>query len=199
MHLETHHRWTGLLLLGLLCFSVNSTDAIAQRLAPLRIGYTDHEILISSMPEFRDVQQQLQKEIQSSQNVIQAMADDFQSKVERYQTQQPLLSEERRSEREAELSELQQEIQQKAADSEQDLQEREAELLSPLFARVDAAIKKIAAENDLDLVLRIQAGPMQPIILYANEERIVDITVDVAVELGIDVSGVGGAATPAGN
>ena len=45
----------------------------------------------------------------------------------------------------------------------------------------------MAAANNLDLVLRIQAGPMQPIILYANEDRIMDITREVAIELGLDV------------
>ena len=162
--------------------------AVAQQLAPLRIGYTDHEILISNMPEYRTVQEELQAEYQSSQTTLQALYEEFQGQVERYQKQQALFSPERRQEREAELAQAQQEIQEKAAESEQALGEREAELLSPIFTRVDAAIKKVSAEKSLDLVLRIQAGPMQPIILYANEDRIVDITLDVAIDLGIDVA-----------
>ncbi len=159
----------------------------AQQVPALRIGYTDHEILISNMAEYRAVQEELQEELQSSQAALQVLYEEFQGKVERYQRQQALISEERRQEREQELAQSQQEIQDKAAESEQDLAQREAELLSPLFSQVDAAIKKVAAENSLDLVLRIAAGPMQPIILFANEDRITDITLDVAVELGIDV------------
>ena len=167
--------------------------ASAQQLAPLRIGYTDHEILISNMPEYRTVQEELQAEFESSQADLQARYEDFQSQVERYQRQQALLAPERQQEREAELAQAQAEIQEQATQSEQELAQREAELLSPIFTRVDAAIKKIAAEKSLDLVLRIQAGPMQPIILYANEDRILDITLDVAIELGIDVGeGEGG-------
>ena len=173
--------------LGLLLLTGLASNALAQQVAPLRIGYTDHEILIQTMPDYRNVQQQLQTEYQSSQNVLQALYEDFQGKVERYQKQQALLSEERRAEREAELAQAQQEIQKKAADSEQELVKREADLLSPIFTRVDTAIKKVAAANNLDLVLRIQAGPMQPIILYANEDRIMDITREVAIELGLDV------------
>ena len=167
--------------------------ASAQQLAPLRIGYTDHEILISNMPEYRTVQEELQAEFESSQADLQAQYEDFQSQVERYQRQQALLAPERQQEREAELAQAQADIQQMATESEQELAQREAELLSPIFTRVDAAIKMIAAEKSLDLVLRIQAGPMQPIILYANEDRILDITLDVAIELGIDVGeGEGG-------
>ena len=163
----------------------------AQQVPALRLGYTDHEILISNMPEYQDVQRELQAEYESTQNVLQAMAEDFQQRVERYQTQQSLLSEERRAERESELQTAQQELQDRAAKADQDLAELEAELLSPIFARVDAAIKKISEEKTLDLVLRIQAGPTQPIILYANPDRIEDITLEVAVELGIDVGASG--------
>ncbi len=166
-----------------------AVPALGQQLPALKIGYTDHEILISNMPEFQDIQRALQEEFDATEKVLQAMAEDLQGKVERYQTQQSLLSPQRRAEREADLQASQQELQQKAADAQDDLAQREAELLSPLFERVDAAIKKISEEKGLDLVLRIQAGRTQPIILYANEDRIVDITLDVARELGIDVSG----------
>jgi len=159
----------------------------AQQVPALRIGYTDHEILISNMGEYHAVQEELQLALRDSQEALQALYEEFQEKLERYQRQQALISEERRQEREQELEQSQRAIQDRAAESEQDLAQREAELLAPLFEQVDAAIKKIAAEHDLDLVLRIAVAPLQPIILFANEDRITDITLDVAVELGIDV------------
>lgn len=169
-----------------LAITLFGVDAFGQQLPPLRIGYTDHEILISNLPEYRDIEQQLASEYESSQKVLQAMLEDFQGQVETYQKRQALLSPSKQAEREAELAEVQQELQQRASDAEQDFAKRQSELLSPVFERVDAAIKKVADEKNLDLVLRIQAGPMQPIILYANEERVGDITRDVAIELGID-------------
>lgn len=181
-------RILALAVLGLVGLSI---PAQAQQVLPLRVGYTDHELIIANMPEYRNVQQQLQEEYQSSQQVLQTMAQDFQGKVDRYQKQQALLSDERRQERETELAQAQQEIQQKASDAEQQLAQREAELLSPIFERVDKAIKEVAQEHKLDLVLRIQAGPMQPIILYANEDRVIDITRDVAGKLGLPIEGDG--------
>ena len=180
-------RILSLAALGLLVFSGLSADALAQQVAPLKIGYTDHELLIAAMPDYQTVQQQLQQEYQTSQNVLQALAEEFQGKVDRYQKQQALLSAERRTERENELAVAQQEIQKKAADSDQQLAQRQAELLGPIFERVDTAIKEVSKENNLDLVLRIQNGPMQPIILYANEDRVMDITKDVAVKLGLPI------------
>ena len=161
--------------------------AQAQQLPPLRIGYTDHEVLISNMPQTRTIQEELQAEVESGQRILLSMQEDYTGKVERYQTQRSLLSEERQQEREQELLALQQELQEKASELEQDLVQREIDLFSPIYELVDEAIRKVATERGLDLVLRTQAGPAQPILLYVNEDRIVDITLDVARELGIDV------------
>ena len=161
--------------------------AQAQQLPALRIGYTDHEVLISNMPQTRTIQEELQAEVESGQRILQSMQEDYAGKLERYQTQRSLLSEEARQRREEELLSLQQELQEKASELEQELVQREIDLFSPIYELVDEAIRNVATERGLDLVLRTQAGPAQPILLYANEDRIVDITLDVARELGIDV------------
>ncbi len=161
--------------------------AQAQQLPPLRIGYTDHEVLISNMPQTRTIQEELQAEVESGQRILVSMQEDYTGKLERYQTQRSLLSDEARQRREDELVSLQQELQEKASELEQELVQREIDLFSPIYELVDEAIRTVATERGLDLVLRTQAGPAQPILLYANEDRIVDITLDVARELGIDV------------
>lgn len=169
-------------------FSFGFAAAVqAQQLPALRIGYTDHEVLISNMPQTRTIQEELQAELESGQRILQSMQEDLAGKVDRYQKQQALLSEERRQERQQELIGLEEELRNKAGELEQDLVQRELDLMGPIYQQVDTAIQTIAAEKDLDLVLRTQAGPAQPILLYANEDRIVDITLEVARELGIDV------------
>ncbi len=75
----------------------------------------------------------------------------------------------------------------KAAEFEAQFSAKENELLGPIFGRVDAAIKGVAKSRQLDLVLRTRTDPGQPIILYANGERLVDITQDVAKELGLEI------------
>lgn len=176
---------SGWCLAGLLLLV--SGTAFAQQVPALKVGYTDHEIIISNMPEYRQIQEQLQSELESSQAEIQQQVADLEEQAQRFERQRGLLSEQRVQERQQELMEAQSAIQQLVQDAEQDLAVMESDLLSPIFERVDTAIKKIAEEKGLDLVLRIQAGQGQPIILYANEDRIIDITLEVARELGIDV------------
>lgn len=153
----------------------------------LNVGYTDHEVIIVNMPDYQQVQEQLQSEYQGSQQDLQTLYQDYQEKLDRYQRQQSLLSDERRQEREQELMQLQQDIQQQAQQKDQELAQREAELMQPILERVQTAIDKVASDRGLDLVLRSQVGT-QPVILYVNDQTIEDITLDVARELGLDVS-----------
>ena len=161
-------------MLGLLKAEVSPAQS-------LRIGYTDPDVIIVNMKEYRDIQQQLQKEAQESQQALQEMFNEYQEKLERYQRQQALLSEQRRQEREQELLQLQQEIQEASALRQQQLAQREAELMQPLLERVQQVIDQVAQEQNLDVVLRAQA------LLYVKEGRVVDITREVARRLGIQV------------
>jgi outer membrane protein len=101
--------------------------------------------------------------------------------VDRYQRQQPLLSEERRAEREAELAQLQQEIQNSAAAKDDELAARQEELMAPLLQKVQDAIDAIAVAKGLDMVVR------SPALLYVNQDRVVNINIDIARRLGIEV------------
>lgn len=151
-----------------------------------KIGYTDHELIIVNMPEYRTVQEQLQKEYQGGQQELQTMAKDYQDKLERYQKQQAMLSPESRQTREKELMDLQTKIQSSAQDKEQKMGQRQSDLMKPLFEKVQTAIDVVAEEKGLDIVLRSQVGD-QPVILYRNDKTVMDITLDVAKKLGLNV------------
>ena len=174
--------------LGLLLFSALSADALAQ-IAALKIGYTDHASLIAAMPLFQQAQQTLQAEARQDEEGLRAMFEEYQEKLDRYQKQQALLTAERRTEREQELLLLQQDIQNAEQMSQQKLGERQVALYEPIFKLVDEALRAVAQEKGLDIVLRSRIGPTEPLILYVNEEKIVDITLDVAQKLGLDISG----------
>lgn len=162
-----------------------SSDARAQALS---VGFTDHEIVLINMPQYQEVQQQLQTDFDANQQALEALYTDYQDKLERYQRQQSLLSEDRRQEREQELVQLQQQIQQEAQDQDQQLAARQAELMQPLLEQIQDAINEVADANGLDIVLRTRVGT-EPLLLFVNPETVRDITLDVARTLGLDVDG----------
>jgi outer membrane protein len=86
-------------------FSILALGApLAADAQDIHIGYTDHEIIIVNMPAYKEIRQQLETEYTGTQEALQSLAQDFQADVEKYQKQQALLSEERRAQREQELS-----------------------------------------------------------------------------------------------
>jgi outer membrane protein len=172
----------GLMLLAMPFLVAGEASAQA-----LKLGYTDHEIIIINMPEYQEVQKQLQTDYQGSQQELQTLYQDYQQQVERYQKQQSLMSEDKRTTREQELMQIQQSIQQQAQEKDQALASREAELMKPLLEKVQKAIDSVSQAKGLDLVLRTQVG-QQPVLLYVNPNTVSDITLDVARELGLDVT-----------
>jgi len=160
----------------MLCIVVGGANAQA-----LKAGYADPEIIITYMPEYNQVQNQMAIEYRTSQEALQAMAADFQERVEKYQKQQPLLSAERQAERESELGQLQAEIQDAAAKKDEELNLRQEELMAPLLEKVQAAIDEIAKAKGLDVVIR------SPALLYVNPDRVININIDIAKKLGIEI------------
>lgn len=171
------NRIFGLLLVALLA-GISTGGATAQN---LKVGYADPEIIITYMPEYNQVQSQMAIEYRTSQEALQAMAADFQDRVEKYQKQQPLLSAERQAEREAELGKLQSEIQGAATKKDEELNLRQEELMAPLLEKVQQAIDAIAKEMGLDMVIR------SPALLYVNSERVQNININIAKKLGIEI------------
>ncbi len=147
----------------------------------LKIGYADPEVIITYMPEYKGVQDRLATEYRTNQEALQAMADDLQDRAERYQKQQALLTPERRAEREKELADLQAELQQAAASKDQEMNQRQQELMAPLLEKVQGVIDQIAAEQGLDIVIR------SPALLFVNEQKIANINLDIARRLGIQI------------
>jgi outer membrane protein len=131
------------------------------------------------MPEYRVAQQTLQGAYQKSQQAVQNMTVGYQQKVDTYQQQQAMLTPDRRTAQEAELMQLQQEIQTMAAQQEQQLKDQELSLMIPIQEKVQVAINEIAVARGLDLIIR------SPGLLYANDKTVTDITEELAIKLGI--------------
>ncbi len=167
--------------ISVLALLITSTLNLSASAQALKIGYADPEVIITYMPDYQVIQQQMAAEYRTSQEALQALAEDFQERVTKYQKQQPLLSTERQAQREAELAQLQSEIQDSAARKDQELSKKQEDLMAPLLERVQEVIDEVAAEKGLDLVFR------SPAILFVNEDTVVNINLDIAERLGIEI------------
>ena len=157
----------------------------------LKVGYIDPDRVILQMPEFKQIQEQMQAEQQQVAARVRTVQDSLntvlQSKVAEYETfdASPLATDEARQERQVELYQLQGGIEQAQSQGLQFLSYREAQLLQPLQVRVDDAIRAVSQEMGIDLVLPSTANNA-PVFLYVSD-RLVNITEPVMSNLGIEL------------
>ncbi len=154
-------------ILAALCSSIAVLSAAS---AQPRIGYIDSQVLTQQLPEFQDIQRQLE----SLRERFQQEAIDQESKLkamqEAFTKQELLMSEARKAEMQQEMEtkfmQLQQFTQEKLG-PEGELARKHLELSSPIYKHVNDVLKTIAAEESYDLILDAAAGG---VIVFADPQ-----------------------------
>ena len=151
----------------------------------IKVGYTEAELIIGRMAEYRTVMEDLQRVAESGEAEYQKLIQDYQTKLQDYQKKQALLSDTAKQTRETELVEMQSTIQEYLQNKEAELAQQQVEMMNPLLEKVQVAIDEVAKEQGLNLVLNSRAAG-NPMILYADEEM--NITELVMTKLGIEIT-----------
>lgn len=154
-----------------LLFFVVSLSAYGQ----LKIGYVNSDEVLSQMPERSEIEQKLNSFIQEKRQELQQRTMAFQDSVTAFQENQDNLSDSQIQQEEQKLSEMQASMQQYQQGIQQQISQRRAELLEPLYEKIDQAISSVAEGEDLDFVLNKATSAGENIIYYSASERL-DIT-----------------------
>jgi outer membrane protein len=176
-----------------------SEHAVAQN-SPT-IGYTDYELILVQMPDFRQVQQQLQTQAEGDQQALAELQTQIEQRLRsrgeemqaRLQGAQGPVTDQARQRMMQELQEeamqleveARQELEQERQRRVQQLTRREAQLLEPLYSRLQEAINSVAEQRGLALVLSSRLSG-EPVLLYAGPAA-VDVTAEVMSQLGISM------------
>ena len=157
---------------------------------PVKVGFVDTDQIVIRMPEFAQVQAQLEQQQRAVGTRVRVVQDSlqrvFQARAEEYQTfdASALATDEARRTRQQELLGLQNQIEQAEVQGLQYLSYTEARLLQPVLNRIDLAIQNVASGGGYDLVMPTVANNA-PVFLYRSE-RVADLTPAVMNALGID-------------
>jgi len=146
----------------------------------LKFGHIDSNKLLSIMPEKEQAQKQLQATAAEYDVQLKSMNTEYQTLVAAYVEKRESLSEVDRADKEKEIQSLQKRMQDYDGFAQQDIQNKQNELLKPIFDKASAAIKAVGAENGFTYVFDISTG----VILF-NSNNSVDIMPLVKVKLGI--------------
>lgn len=160
--------------IGFFLFFAVSISAFGQQ----KIGYMNSQEVLSEMPGRSDIEQKLNSFIQEKRQELQQRTMAFQDSVTAFQEIQASLSESQIQQEEQKLTQLQASIQQFQQGLQQQIVQRRAELLEPLYQKVDEAISAVAEREDLDFVLNKATSTGENIIYYSADEQL-DITEQV--------------------
>src|SRR5690606_13971606 len=129
---------------------------------------------------------QIETELKSTQtqlkNRIDAKTQEFQKKLADYQANLNTMLDAVRQNTERELTQLQENLQQLQQDAQVTIQNKQAELMEPVYNKVGKAIEDVAKENGYTFILNQQIGGLD-VILYGDEKN--DVSDLVLKKLGV--------------
>jgi outer membrane protein len=161
----------------LFLFAAFTLSAGAQN---LKFGHIDLQALVQVMPERATAETEFNSFQSELEDVLGEMQKDYQQKLTELEQLGEDASEIRRNAKVTELQELQQRIQNYQLTAQQQLQQKQAELLSPVFDKAEAAIEEVAKEQGLLYVFDVGSK----VVLYKSNQS-VDILPMVKQKLGI--------------
>ncbi len=149
-----------------------------QGYSQLKIGYTNPEVILSQLPEVQEIDQQIGFFLQEKDSLLSIKAVALQQELTEYEQNRNTMSQAQRQQREAELTQKNDEFEQERQNSINEVQQRQLSLLRPIRQKVFTEIQNVADSLGLDLVLNQGSVNGGTIIFYASEDQ-QDITQQV--------------------
>ena len=144
----------------------------------LKFAHIDSQALIEVMPETTVARAEIEKQATGLENQMTAMQKEYQTKLAELSEKQDSLTELVRNAKIEDLQNLQQRIQSFNSTAQQQLQQKQGELMQPIFTKANETIEVVAKEQGVIYVFDSNA------VLYKSKESI-DLLPLVKAKLGI--------------
>jgi outer membrane protein len=168
--------------LALVLSAVSAAPAFAQGAptsAPLKVAYIDSKVVLSRAPGRQQAESTFNKEMEASRAQVQKMGDSLQTMIADYQKVQATLAANVREQREAAIRKKQEDYQSRAGSLDQQMQQRQMELVKPIMDQIRKVLDEIRQEDGYAFIL--DAGSEAGVIVAAD--RNLDITEKVIARL----------------
>jgi outer membrane protein len=159
----------------LLLIVVFSVATFAQK---SKFGHVDSNSIFSLMPEKGEATKTIEQYAMTLEKQLLALNEELETKYNDYMAIEATYSPSIKQMKQEELVNLQQRIQTFQTKAQEDMQNKEVELLEPLYTKIQDAIKLVGQEQGLIYVFDVST------LLYFSSESI-DVTPMVKTKLGI--------------
>ena len=162
--------------IALIAFTCLTSSVFAQD----KFGHIHSEQLLMIMPETADADKAIQEYSQMLESQLQTMYGEYQTKAGEFQANEALMTDVVKEAKIKEIQDIELRIQQFQQTSQESIQQKRNEVLSPLLEKAQNAINEVAEEKGYTYIFDISLGS----IVYGEESR--DIMPLVKAKLGIE-------------
>jgi outer membrane protein len=146
--------------------------------AEFKVGVVDGMDVVSKSSEGKRVQDNIKRKSEELGKPFALRRQDLGKEVEEFQKQAAVMKEDARKRKAEELEKKMADFQKQGSDAEKQLQQFQEKELAPLFQKLESAVKTVAQQEKLDMVLdKRNAG-----LLYMDPK--LDITDKVRSKFG---------------
>ena len=152
-----------------------------------KFGRVDLAAIVPNMPGRREPQTKLEAHGLDLQNQLEQIQVEFNQKYAEYEKNRATYTDTIRQMKESELQQLQQRFQEFQQIAQQDIQQKEAELMEPIYNKANEAVKAVAEAGGY-MAIFSTAGDMATSagLAYFDPAALTDITAEVKKGLGIE-------------
>ena len=111
--------------------------------AQMKIAHVNTAEVLDVMPDKAKAEKDLEKYYNELQNQLQAMAKEYQTKMQDYEANQATMSNLVKQSKEKEIIDIQNRIQQFQSNAESEFENKRAELLKPILDKIQNAINTV--------------------------------------------------------
>jgi outer membrane protein len=131
-----------------------------------KFGHINRQELLEAMPEATEAQKQLEDLVLKYRTETTRLEEELQTRYKEFQENQASLAPAIRSQREAELYQLQERIQSFGTLAQEELQKKQMELMIPIEDKINKAIQAVGAEGNFTYIFDLQS---QAVLYYSAQ------------------------------
>jgi outer membrane protein len=121
--------------------------------AQAKTAHVDVSEIVSKMPAMLDAQKQLEKLSATYDADYKKMAEEFQTKLKKYDAESTTVTEAINVERQKEVQDMQKRIQDFGQNAQKELQQKQEEITKPIYDKVKASIQKVGKIKGFQYIL----------------------------------------------
>jgi outer membrane protein len=164
----------GILLFAALVFTAQ--DGFAQS---LKTGHINRDEIIMAMPEYDTAMKQYNAYGQELTNALELMQVEYNNKLDQYVKDSKNLTDLVKANKEQELADMQNRINNFQQQAQTQLQDKQAQLLNPIIEKATKAINAVAKEGGYIYIYDIRT------LVYVDTVKSINIGPQVKTRLGI--------------